>query len=54
MNFEYHIIDTSYNKVKVFEYEEDALTYVEQHRQYTYVKELKYDVKHLEFLYSLE
>ena len=53
MQYEYHIIDEAQNKVASFLLEEDALTFVETHRQYTYVKELKPSVYNLERLWSL-
>ena len=53
MQYEYNIIDGAENKVASFLLEEDALTFVETHRQYTYVKELKPSVYNLERLWSL-
>ena len=53
MQYEYHIIDEQQNKVATFQLEEEALVFVETHRQYTYVKELKPSVYNLEKLYKL-
>lgn len=53
MNYEYHIINEAYQVERVFEYEEHALAFVEEHRQYSYVRELKPTVKNLERLFQL-
>lgn len=54
MNYEYIIIDEGYNKILKFELEEEALTFVEANRQFSYVKELKPSVANLERLWDLE
>ena len=53
MNYEYHIINKAYEVVATFTLEEEALTFVETHRQYTYVKELKPSVANIQRLWDL-
>lgn len=53
MNYEYHIINEAYEVVDVCKYEEDALAFVEEHRQFSYVKELKPSIQNLERLFLL-
>ena len=53
MNYHYIIIDAAYNKLMKFDLEEDALMFVEMHREFSYVKELKPEVANLERLFSL-
>jgi len=53
MQYEYHIIDEQQNRVATSQLEEEALVFVETHRKYTYVKELKPSVYNLERLYKL-
>ncbi len=53
MNYDYIIIDEGYNELMKFELEEEALTFVEQYREYSYVRKLKPSIANLERLWSL-
>ena len=53
MQYQYDIIDEGYNIVASFTLEEEALTFVETHRQYSYVKNLKPIAANLQRLWDI-
>ena len=53
MNYRYEIINEAYEVVASFLLEEEALTFVETHRQYSYVKVLAPSVANLRRLWDI-
>lgn len=53
MDYRYDIINDKYEVIASFLLEEEALTYVEFHRQYSYVKVLAPSVANIQKLWDL-
>ncbi len=53
MNYRYDIINDKYEVIATFLLEEEALTYVEFHRQYSYVKVLAPSVANIQRLWDI-
>ena len=53
VTYRYNIINKAYEIVATFLLEEDALTYVETHRQYSYVREIAPTKSNLQRLWDI-
>ena len=53
VTYRYNIINEAYEVVATFLLEEEALTYVETHRQYSYVREIAPTVSNLQRLWDI-
>ena len=53
MEYRYEIINDKYEVIGTYLLEEDALTFVEFHRQYSYVKVLAPSVANIQKLWDL-
>ena len=53
MNYRYDIINEAYEVIATFNLEEEALTFVEFHRQYSYVKVLAPSVSNIQRLWDI-
>ena len=53
MDYRYDIINDEYEVIATFQLEEEALTFVEFHRQYSYVKVLAPSIGNLQRLWDI-